>query len=174
MMTHDNTSRLDIVFLHHPLAASILKATNQPNKTLEKAWATYPSPPHRQSRRENRHRRCAAPNLPSFVLLNWVMVATLAVTPAPTALAPEPALAFVPDEGEEEGKDDDIGPDRSSIGGKRSLSMSDLRLWVTTGQKSQSNPQIRRKVDNARVVERLDRVLDALCPERERAVREPR
>jgi hypothetical protein len=51
------------------------------------------------------------------------MLATLAVTPV--------LLVFVPDEGEEEGKDDDIDPDRSSIGGKRSLSMSDLRLWVT-------------------------------------------
>ena len=138
MMTHDNTSMLDIVFLHRPLAESILKATNQHNKPLEKeARATYPSPPHplAQSRRENRHRRCAAPNLPSFVLLS-VMLATLAVTPAPTALvpAPAPALASVPDEGKEERKDDEVGPDRSSIGGKRSLSMSDLRLWVNRGK----------------------------------------
>jgi hypothetical protein len=49
------------------------------------------------------------------------MLAILAVTAAPTALAPPPVLVFVPDKGEEEGKDDDISPDRSSIGGKRSL-----------------------------------------------------
>jgi hypothetical protein len=124
MMTHehDNTSRLDIVFLH-PLAASILKATNQHNKPPDQYRATYP-----QSRRKNRHRRCAAANLPSLVLLNGVTVAaTLAATLAPTVLAP----AFVPGDGEEEGKDDDTGAGRSSIGGKRSLSMSDLRLWAT-------------------------------------------
>ena len=72
--------------------------------------------------------RCAAPNLPSFVVLNDVTLATLAVPAAHTALAPPPALAFGPDEVEEEGKDDDVGPTCSSIGGKRSLSMINLRL----------------------------------------------
>jgi hypothetical protein len=45
------------------------------------------------------------------------------------------------------------------------------------GQSHDPTPQIRKgkeKGDNARVVERLDRVLDALCAERERAVRQPR
>jgi hypothetical protein len=95
-------------------------------------------PPIHRVVAKNRHRRCAAPNLPSFVFLNGVTLATLEVTAAPTALAPPPALARVPDEGEEEGKDDDIDPDRSSIGGKRSLSMSDLRLRVTRAENNKS------------------------------------
>lgn len=74
------------------------------------------------------HRRCADANLPSLVLLNGVAGGTprtAFVVPGPgPALIPLPALPlFVL--GEEEG---DVAGGRSSIGGKRSLSMSDLRL----------------------------------------------
>jgi len=72
------------------------------------------------------HRRCADANLPSFVLLNGVAGGRLRaefVVPEPAlalipllALGPVPVPPFVPDEG------------RSSIGGKRSLSISDFRL----------------------------------------------
>jgi hypothetical protein len=77
------------------------------------------------------HRRCADANLPSLVLLNGVAGGTprtAFVVPGP---GPGPALIPLPELplfvlGEEEGGD--VAGGRSSIGGKRSLSMSDLRL----------------------------------------------
>ena len=64
--------------------------------------------------------------------------------------------------------DDDIAPDRPLIGGKRSLSMSHLPLWVTREKKVRPGKGNRNgKVSKARVIERRDRVLDALCPEPE-------
>jgi len=82
---------------------------------------------------DGHHRwRCADDNLPSFVLLNGVVGGTprtAFVVPAPAlalipllALRPVPVPPFVP--GAKEG--DDVGGWRSSIGGKRSLSISVL------------------------------------------------
>ncbi len=86
---------------------------------------------------ESYHRRCVDASLPSFVLLNGVPGGTLraalvvAPVPAPAAvLMPLPVLRLVPALafvlGDDEG--DDVGGGRSSTGGKRSLSISDLRL----------------------------------------------
>lgn len=81
---------------------------------------------------EGHHRwRCVDANLPSFVLLNGVAggtARTAFVVPTPALalipLLPIPVPPFVLDEKE----GDDVGGGRSSIGGKRSLSMSDFRL----------------------------------------------
>ena len=70
---------------------------------------------------DGHHRwRCDNANLPSFVLLNGVADGTLRTEPAvpAPALALMPLLALRPVP----------VPGRSSIGGKRSLSISDLRL----------------------------------------------
>jgi len=120
-----------------------------------------------------RHRRCTDANLPSFVLLNGVIGAAFAPTLAPTL-----ALVLLG-----KGEDTDVDVDRSSIGGRRSLSISDFRLWTTPCNRP--SPQMRslekggreggeEEEDHARIVERLDGVLDALGTERERAIRQPR
>ena len=102
-----------------------------------------------------RHRRCADANLPSFVLLSGVIGATLARAFAPTLAL---TLAFVL---LGKGKDTDFDVDHSSIGVRRSLSISDFRLWTTTPG-DRSDPQIRKgkekgegrgEEDHARVVE---------------------
>jgi len=79
------------------------------------------------------HRRCVDAILPSFVLLNDVGGGTIRaafVVPAPVLalillieLIAVLVLLFVLGDGE-----DDVGGGRSSTGGKRSLSISDLRL----------------------------------------------
>jgi hypothetical protein len=84
---------------------------------------------------DGHHRwRCADANLPSLVLLKGVVGGT----PRTAFVVPTPALALIPLValrpvpvppfvlGEKEG--DDVGGGRSSIGGRRSLSISDLRL----------------------------------------------
>jgi hypothetical protein len=78
-----------------------------------------------------RHRRCTDANLPSFVLLNGVIGAAFAPTLAPTL-----ALVLLG-----KGEDTDVDVDRSSIGGRRSLSISDFRLWTTPCNRP--SPQMR-------------------------------
>ena len=99
---------------------------------------------HKEYLRRSHHRRCADDNLPSF-LLNGAAAGMVragfvvpALVPAPElAPVPAPELAPVPTFKLvlipvpillAEGEDDDVAGGRSSTGGKRSLSISDLRL----------------------------------------------
>ena len=86
-----------------------------------------------------------------------------------------PILPFVLGKGDEAELDTDADVDDacSSIGGRRSLSISDLRLRDNPGQSFNPSDEQRvreKRGPDVRIVERLDGVLDALGTERERAV----
>lgn len=99
-------------------------------------------------RHESGHRRCADASFPSFVLLNGVAGAPLTLI---FVLTPAPTPPFVPGKGDEAELDTDADVDDacSSIGGRRSLSISDLRLRDKSGQKS-FNPSDEPKEEEGR------------------------
>jgi len=83
------------------------------------------------------HRCCADANLPSFVLLNGIIGATLTCAFTPTLT---PTLVFVL---LGKGKDTNFDVDHSLIGVRCSLSISDFCLWTTTPG-DRLDPQMRK------------------------------
>ena len=165
--THDNTSKLDIAFLTHLSSRTLIDTRNHdsptkqifpshdPKVTCTGAPTINPKSIQirtlrpRDERHESGHRRCADISFPSLVLLNGVVAgATLAVTFVPT-LAPAPP--FVPGKGDEAEADTDVDVDDacSSTGGRRSLSISDLRLRDDPG-KSFNPPKMSEEEEGRR------------------------